>query len=226
MRKRLNLLCVIVLAVLGWSVIESGYYLVMGASMGFQAGWNAAEADHKKVEPPTDVSKFANMKGIHLKPQLSVSQLMKDSVYNEKGGSYVPATYMSMLVSVPTAEEGMGRSLVRMLLSFVNIGCGVWALVLFVRLVVSINRFDIFSWRNVRRLRLLGLALVANFVCEVILVWMGIASLESVFALRGYELSFSDMVERTTLVLGICSLIVGEVFAIGLHMKEEQDLTI
>ena len=31
---------------------------------------------------------------------------------------------------------------------------------------------------------------------------------------------------RMTLSLGACSLIVGEVFAIGLKMKEEQDLTI
>ena len=42
----------------------------------------------------------------------------------------------------------------------------------------------------------------------------------------GYELHLSDTVNTTTLVLGISTLIVAEVFAIGLKMKEEQDLTI
>ena len=34
------------------------------------------------------------------------------------------------------------------------------------------------------------------------------------------------MVSTTMLVLGLSALIVAEVFAIGLKMKEEQDLTI
>ncbi len=50
--------------------------------------------------------------------------------------------------------------------------------------------------------------------------------IDTVFSLHGYELSLSELVSTTTLVLGLCSLIVGEVFAIGLKMKEEQDLTI
>ena len=56
-----------------------------------------------------------------------------------------------------------------------------------------------------------------------ILYFIGI---DTVFSLHGYELSLSELVSTTTLVLGLCSLIVGEVFAIGLKMKEEQDLTI
>ena len=40
------------------------------------------------------------------------------------------------------------------------------------------------------------------------------------------KIDLSDMVNTTTLVLGISTLIVAEVFAIGLKMKEEQELTI
>ena len=49
---------------------------------------------------------------------------------------------------------------------------------------------------------------------------------DNVFSVHGYELHLSDTVNTTTLVLGISTLIVAEVFAIGLKMKEEQDLTI
>ena len=34
MKKRLNLLCAIVLLVLGWSVVVTGYYMVVGAAKG------------------------------------------------------------------------------------------------------------------------------------------------------------------------------------------------
>ena len=34
MKRRLNLLCAVILLVLGWSVVMSGYYLFMGASLG------------------------------------------------------------------------------------------------------------------------------------------------------------------------------------------------
>ena len=34
MKKRLNLLCAIVLLVLGWSVVVTGYYMVVGAAEG------------------------------------------------------------------------------------------------------------------------------------------------------------------------------------------------
>jgi hypothetical protein len=49
--------------------------------------------------------------------------------------------------------------------------------------------------------------------------------LSSVFSLSGYSMETS--IDSVMLViLGLVSLIVGEVFAIGLKMKEEQDLTI
>lgn len=50
--------------------------------------------------------------------------------------------------------------------------------------------------------------------------------LSEAFAVDGYELSLSAAIDITLLVLGLCALIVGEVFAIGLKMKEEQELTI
>ena len=38
MKKRLNLLCAIVLLVLGWSVVVTGYYMVVGAAEGVRGG--------------------------------------------------------------------------------------------------------------------------------------------------------------------------------------------
>ena len=62
--------------------------------------------------------------------------------------------------------------------------------------------------------------------CTFASSYLDFIGIDTVFSLHGYELSLSELVSTTTLVLGLCSLIVGEVFAIGLKMKEEQDLTI
>lgn len=221
MKRRLNILCVIVMLVLSYSVLETTYYFFIGAKAGMDA---VAEKGigtmaHKKI---------LNMKYINVVPHdLSTlgSNFFLDSVYNEKSGSYVPATYSTLIVSVDN-HPTTGETIVEKGLIILQMLMYIWAIVLFIRLIVSINKSDIFNWRNVRRLRRLGVALIISFACTLLVAWLDCLSLNEVFSLRGYELTFSDVVNTTTLVLGLCSLLVGEVFAIGLKMKEEQELTI
>lgn len=222
MKRRLNILCVIVVLVLSYSVFETGYYFVVGVKAGVEAGVEAAASMERQKE-------LMNMKYISLMPDnMSVSgsgEFFLDSVYNEKSASYVPATYGSMIVSVDTKSTAWGR-IGFTLLNLVHLVICVWAIILFIRLVISINKSDIFNWKNVRRLRLLGLALIVSFCTALLPAYLTLESVGEVFSVRGYELNLSDMVNTTTLVLGLSTLIVAEVFAIGLKMKEEQDLTI
>lgn len=224
MKRRLNILCLIVMLVLSYSVLEHGYNYFLGVKAGVNAGVEVTEKGSKQE----DLQKLMNMKLISLMPHsFSVSNgaFFQDSVYNEKSGKYVPAVYSSMAVSVdnPSARTSAFMS---SLLSLFQLGLYIWAIVLFIRLIISINKSDIFNWRNVRRLRYMGAALILGFSCLFLMAYLNYRSATEVFSLRGYDLIFSDLVDITMLVLGLCSLIVGEVFAIGLKMKEEQDLTI
>lgn len=228
MKRRLNLLCAIVLLVLGWSVVETGYYLARGAGEGFRQGWNYAEAEAKAKETgtpiPEDLREMQHTQYITLLPPIFSDwdgKLLPDSVYNERTGSYIPAAYASLCVSVESGSPWT-RSLLGILILTVNI----WALVLFIRLVVSINRSDIFTWRNVRRLRRLGVLLVVAFACSWLSAWIELQAVRQALTIPHYELTMTDTMDRISLLLGLCALIVGEVFAIGLRMKEEQELTI
>lgn len=232
MKRRLNLLCAIVLLVMGWSVAETGYYLVIGAHMGIQAGWNyaKAEAEGGKAGQTSmkELEKLRNLTYISTLPGLlqgDGNKLLQDSVYNARTRRYVPAAYSSLLVSVETRQSKASAvtSGVLGLLVFVTT---VWALVLFIKLIVRINRSDIFNWRNVRRLRRLGLLLLLAFGCTLLQEWLKLQAVRQVLEMPGYELTLSDTVKGSTLLLGLCALIVAEVFAIGLKMKEEQELTI
>lgn len=220
MKKRLNFLCLIVVLVLTYSIFEAGYGFFVGARLGVKS----------VAEKGTSLSaqhELMNMKYISLEPEafLTGGDIFQDSVYNEKSGTYVPALYSTMAVTIdshPAKWEMIAQSLLGLLQMIVYI----WAIVLFIRLIISINKSDIFNWKNVRRLRRMGLALILSFCCTLFMAYLMVHGVDEVFSLRGYSLNLSGLISTTMLVLGLCSLIVGEVFAIGLKMKEEQDLTI
>jgi hypothetical protein len=41
-----------------------------------------------------------------------------------------------------------------------------------------------------------------------------------------YEISFSNAIESTWLIVGVVILIIAEIFNMGIKMKEDQDLTV
>ncbi|MGN0048092.1 MAG: DUF2975 domain-containing protein [Bacteroides sp.] len=221
MKKRLNVLCVIVMLVLGYSVFETGYYFTIGLRAGFDA------ARHEQTVSPEQLDRLSNMRYISVMPDDlgGWKGLFADSVYNEKSASHVPVTYSSLLVGVDTQSDTK-LMWARALLSLLVIALYLCALEQFVRLVVAINRGEIFGWRNVRRLRHIGIALILSFLCILAASYIDKWQVEQCLQIRGYHLIVADAVQVTTLIIGLCALVVGEVFAIGLKMKEEQELTI
>ena len=227
MKRRLNILCAVVLLVMGWSVGVSLYYMGLGMTKGVQMGMDAAremqeEGSYDKLE------ELNNLKTVSLFPKFLHDYkggLFTDSVRNEKTGQYVPMAYTNLMVSVPV-HKAVWQNVVSGGMGVLALAAGVWALVLFIRIVVAVNRSDIFNWRNVRRLRRLGILLIVGFVCVLLPEYLSLCSLREVFSLEAYDLTLSDSVKVTNLLLGLISLIVAEIFAIGLKMKEEQDLTI
>lgn len=230
MKKRLNILCAVVLLLMGWSVLETGYYMVIGVTTGFKAGWEYAKQQEEnpqaaKTPEMETIGQLQYMEHVRLSPlTLDMEHWLADSVYNAKTQQYVPAMYAELMVSVPR-EESAAMKAITSLLGLLALVVSIWALVLFIKWVVAVNRSDIFNWRNVRRLRLMGILLLANCGLSWLVDYFTKVELEQVFALSGYELTAGSM-SLSVLLLGLCSLIVAEVFAIGLKMKEEQDLTI
>lgn len=110
--------------------------------------------------------------------------------------------------------------------SFISVIAGIFCLLQFFYLIRNINRGDIFSWKNVKFLRKLGWALILLFICTLASIVIGNYEASQVLQLNGCEFSYTFAFSDATLILGFISLLVAEVFAIGLKMKEEQDLTI
>ncbi len=227
MKRRLNILCAVVLLVMGWSVGVSLYYMGLGMTKGVQMGMDAAR-EIQEGRSYDKLQQVNNLRNISLFPKFLKAHkgdIFTDSVRNEKTGQYVPMAYTNLMVSVPV-EKPVWQNVVSGGMGMLALVSGVWALVLFIRIVVAVNRSDIFNWRNVRRLRRLGILLIVGFVCVLLPEYLSLCSLREVFSLEAYDLTLSDSVKVTNLLLGLIALIVAEIFAIGLKMKEEQDLTI
>ncbi|WP_455585649.1 DUF2975 domain-containing protein [Bacteroides sp.] len=216
MKRRLNILCLLVMLVFGYSVFESAYYFSNAFMAGAKAGMNYKDNAEQFKET-------INMKTVALYPD-NIANL-KDSVYNDKTGEFVPALYSKLIVSVDTPMN-LWLKFVTLMCNYIGIFSMILSVVFFVKLIIAINKSLIFNWKNVRRLRWLGSMLILNFICIALPAYISVYELSGVFSISGYSLNLSCLVSKLTLTLGLIALVVGEIFAIGLKMKEEQDLTI
>ncbi len=85
----------------------------------------------------------------------------------------------------------------------------------FVRFILNVNRNKVFVWDNVVLLRRTGWGLLIIALIMTIHDLMVQIPLESIY---------NDTIDKY--IFSVFSLIVAEVFAIGLKLKEEHDLTI
>ena len=144
---------------------------------------------------------------------------------NVRTGEQASIIPIISMVEAPTKENDTFHALNR-IASFISVIAGIFCLLQFFYLIRNINRGDIFSWKNVKFLRKLGWALILLFICTLATIVIGNYEASQVLQLNGCEFSYTFAFSDATLILGFISLLVAEVFAIGLKMKEEQDLTI
>ena len=85
----------------------------------------------------------------------------------------------------------------------------------FIRVILNVNRNKVFVWENVNLLRLTACGLMILAV---------IASCDELYT----GCSFVEVYDHffDAFLFGVFNLIVAEVFAVGLKLQEEQDLTI
>lgn len=97
------------------------------------------------------------------------------------------------------------------------IGFFVWlyAIGCFIRFILCVNHGEVFTWDNVSLLRIVGWC----FIITPIIV-IGVLTPEIDRPLEAWSDVLSSVLD------GVFVLIMAEAFAIGLKLKEEQDLTI
>ncbi|OUN81579.1 DUF2975 domain-containing protein [Bacteroides sp. An51A] len=216
MKKRLNLICLgIVLAVLvSMSFLFSTFYY------GFKAGIDAYEQGAAGVEK-LDVT----YKIIGTMPTDVITNETATAI-NEKDGSTVSILPFISMIGIPNEKADATDSIFLSLLDWMVIICCIYAIVQFVKMIRNIHRNIIFDWANVKRLRRLGFSLILCFCCSLVTFAINNHLVSQVISLKDCDFSIAFQFSDPTLLIGFTSLLFAEIFAIGLRLKEENDLTI
>lgn len=216
MKKRLNLICLgIVLAVLvSMSFLFSTFYY------GFKAGIDAYEQGAAGVEK-LDVT----YKMIGTMPTDVITNETATAI-NEKDGSTASILPFISMIGIPNEKADATDSIFLSLLDWMVIICCIYAIVQFVKMIRNIHRNIIFDWANVKRLRRLGLSLILCFCCSLVTFAINNHLVSQVISLKDCDFSIAFQFSDPTLLIGFTSLLFAEIFAIGLKLKEENDLTI
>ena len=106
-------------------------------------------------------------------------------------------------------------TLIGILFGFLVIVSAIVSFVCFLRFILNVNQNNVLTGENVNLLRLTGIGLLIITVfalCSAL--WEG----------ENFAVTFDDSIGL--LIFSVFTLIVAEAFAIGLKLKEEQDLTV
>ena len=221
MKKQLNLICVLIFFFVGLSLLPSIYLMGNAFVDGFSAGMSQAEKVHE--QGVTNISaEVLSPLALNLWPKSLAAT--SDKLFNQRDQEWYPASQIKTLVWVKSKELGITQ--LGGLLTLISLIFIVKAIIQFYKLINAINHEVIFDWLNVRRLNRIGRNLLISFVLTQAYVLMNYWASIRLFELEGYEHNIGCDFQSMTLIMGLIALLVGRIFAIGLQMKEEQELTI
>lgn len=215
MKKRLNLLCVLIFVVIVCDLLSMSNTFVTGFSAGMK---------HGLENRPVAETNPANYCYISLLP-VGMTGSNAVTVAGE-GASKTQEAWPTQLIVPMKDGLGPGAAAFKLLYTLLYGMAGVAALVAFILFVRNVNRSNIFTRKNITLLRVVGWSLaVAGFIATVDGFYDTYLA-RQVFSLDGYVVDYGSAVNITNIAFGLFAVIVAEAFAIGLKMKEEQELTI
>lgn len=221
MKKKVNLLSAVIFLVLLINFSVSLFYVGLGFCEGVRMGVEGAE----------------RVRGLKSEKELSVTPVLLDfapvsmvisteTATNAIDGKEVPMQATQGIVWLDGYETNGLVYYLTSLCSMVAVVFLLVAIVRFVRFIRGINRLEIFTWANVRLLKSMGRLLILYYALNLLYTWLTYWQVSQVFAIEGRMLDWVSPVVHTSVFLGVAALLMGEVFTLGLRMREEQELTI
>lgn len=240
MKNKLNIYCILTIVFLLFSISENLYGFFIGVKSGVEMAKESIEKKDKTGEKHAYKMGYELGKGtaigvrlqnigyVDVMPSslLHTERWMKNDLTGDSVAFWPAQLIVSPEQSASATPSFWGLTLIKGFLPIVILVLGIISLVLFYKLVWRINHQEVFSWKNVRTLRKIALYLILFAVFSTGSSLMNAYQMNQAFALEGYSVNYLGCFSFLSFLLGMVSLIVAEVFSIGLKMQEEQELTI
>ena len=168
----------------------------------FLAGSKSARAETPALYTPEGIP-------VEVRPlETTILDSLRNSKMNEVSVAIVPSTWSSIVFC-------FGAFAVLAILA------GIYCLI---RVLISISKRNVFTHDNVVRMRVFTYSLLAFSILNALMEWLNYIEVVKQVSLPGYEIKGFSMSEDWVSLVVI--VLFTEIFAVGVKMKEEQDLTI
>lgn len=224
MKTKLNILCVFIFVAMGASIADTVYAGFQDFLWGFKKGYKESAGIYMPDTASVASVDHADPVFISLKPN-TIGQYT-DSIYNAKSGEWLPLQYRSVVVSADKAIMPWWKTAICMFCVLISGILGLVQIGTFCLLIYAINKSIIFEWSNVFKLRLMGWAMLISFLLYALYKYVYYSANVAGVDIPEYTITSDGIADFYELILGLGILLMAEVFAIGLRLREEQELTI
>ena len=214
MKSILNIICGLIFITLIFSFYQTMAESAASFKDGFNKGYGETYFAESYYGTPVSLTPYTNT-------------TVPDSIYNTKTKSYTPAyiSKIGLVIDGNIKESSVNKWIVYLFQGVEDILLFL-AILYFIRFIVKVNKNEIFSHRNILRLRIISGLLVASFIFSSIAAFCLNSTINNGFAMANYEIFYSSRFNIIPLLLGLVSLLAAQIFEMALRMKEEQELTI
>ena len=187
--------------------------------LNFEDGWSSfLEGYHEGARTYKSVPNNLYRVSLEVKPLESIAN---DSIFNQVAGQKVP--YWKSEITTYT-QPSLWITLV-MIISALSMFAFIIGFYLFVRFLLEVSKRNVFCEANVWRIRFFVYSYTAIVVSMELFAWIAGGAAIAQTQIPGYQIiDHAEASPEWTPV--IMMIILAECFAIGVKMKEEQDLTI
>ena len=187
--------------------------------LNFEDGWSSfLEGYHEGARTYKSVPDNLYRVSLEVKPLESIAN---DSIFNQVAGQKVP--YWTSEITTYT-QPSLWITFV-MIISALSMFAFIIGFYLFIRFLLEVSKRNVFCEANVWRIRFFVYSYTAIVISMELFAWIAGGAAIAQTQIPGYQIiDHAEASPEWTPV--IMMIILAECFAIGVKMKEEQDLTI
>lgn len=219
-KTSISILSILIIAILAALVFTPVYQMGKIFIAGIEAGYEQADAEN--AYNPDEMSQI----DVAFIPQIETVLEGSDSIQFSNGEKY-PVIMTRASILVPDNEWSGAKAWVTLAIYFVCLVIFVLFIIELVKFVVNINRGNIFVKKNVKRLNHVAIYLISLSILRILAGCLDDMMFNQLgLELDGYKLTTFWSFPWSSLLCGMLSLLIAQVWSRGIEMQEEQSLTI
>lgn len=217
--KRIKVLCIVLLVVFFGSIYQSS---ILPFLEGVKYGITVAkyQLDHKEKTDDFVLMDVASKDFTYLD--------MTEKNLKTGENVMIRTNNMTVLIhSLPNKPVWWSAlQFVHFVLVSISLVLGIWVPFLVVKIINSLQRFDVFDRKNLKRIYRIGIIVLVIGILESILQTINVISAKSIVDLSHYDFTFAKIIDFNPIIMGVVILIMNDILRIGIELKEEHDLTV